>query len=580
MSGNHHVEDALYYCQDVLDGRIPACKWTKAACQRQLDDLDRQKSDDGFPYVFNGDKASEVIDFIERMPHVKGEWASRGEKLALHPSQKFRISTIFGWVHVETGNRRFIQVYIEEARKNGKSAETAAVANFMMTADKEEGAEIWSAATTRDQAAIVFKLSRAMARKASGYARHYGVAVHMRAMSVDHTNSTYQALSADAHTLDGLNPHFASLDEVHAAKTRSVYDVLESALGSRAQPLLWLITTAGFDRSGICYEIRTYLTRILNTTLHKHDGLGYEVAGSSAVDDTFFGIIYTIDDDDDYMDEACWIKANPLLDVSVKSEDIARMCKKASEMPSALNNFLTKRLNIWVNAATAWMDMRAWDSCAEPLDIEDFEGEECIIGIDLASRKDIAAVVRVFRREIEGEDHYYVKPRFYLPEETIDTSPNSQYSGWVRSGDLLVTAGNTIDFDEIEDDFLDDDEYFDIIETGVDPHQATQFMTRMMKKGVDITEVRPLVLNFSEPMKEVEALVLQGRLHHDGNPCMSWCVANTEAAPDKKDNIYPRKSTDANKIDGLVALLMAINLWMRHSGRTESVYESRGIRAL
>ena len=577
-----HVIDAYHYCEDVLEGVIPACKWTKAACQRHIDDLDRI-GDDDFPYVFSVKRALKTCNFLEKMGHIKGEWATRGEKLVLHPSQQFRITTVFGWVHKDSGYRRFRQVYIAEGRKNGKSLETSGIANYMFSDDGEEGAEIWSAATTRDQASIVFRGSRAMAKKSPGFVSHYGVNVQMRAMSIEHTNSSYSALSADAHTLDGLNPHLATLDELHAAKTRDVYDVLESALGARSQTLLWMITTAGFDRAGICFEIQTYLQRILNTTLHKHNGLGYTVEGTSAVDDTFFGVIYTIDDGDDFTDIEAWKKANPLLGVSVKEDDMARMCRKAQEMPSALNNFLTKRLNVWVSAAVAWMDMRAWDRCADhTLSIEDFEGQTCIIGVDLASRKDLAAVVKIFRKEIDHEMHYYFFPSFYLPEETVAMSPNSQYQGWARQGHLTVTGGNTIDFEEIEDDINDDASVYGVHQMGVDPHQATEFMVRMSKSGIDVIEVRPLVLNFSEPMKELEALVIAGRLHHDGNPVLGWNVANVECKLDHKDNIYPRRANESeeNKIDGVVASLMALNLWMRYEGRSGSVYDARGIRTL
>jgi len=576
-----HVAFANQYIDDVLTSKFPACKWIKAACQRQLDDLDRQDTED-FPYIFDEQAANKVCNFISNMPHIKGEWATRNELFVLHDSQQFRLTTIFGWIHRDTGYRRFRQVYISVARKNGKSFETAAVANYMMTEDGEQGPEIYSAATTVKQAEIVFKSSRSMARRALGFARHYGVQIHMRAMTIDETDASYTTLSSDADTLDGLNPHFASLDELHAQK-RGSYDVLESALGSRAQPLLWLITTSGFDRSSVCFEIQTYLQRILNTTLHKHQGLGYKVTGTSVTDETFFGVIYTIDEDDDFTDESIWQKANPLIDVSVKRDDLSRMCRKAQEMTSALNNFLTKRLNVWVNAATAWMDMVKYDACADAsLDIDDFEGETCIAGLDLASRWDLAAKVIIFRREIRGEHHYYLFPQFYLPEETVDTSSNSQYRGWERQGHILQTSGTIIDFDEIEEDLREDSLLCDLHQVGVDPHQATKVITDLSKEGFDIVEVTPMVQNFSEPMKELEALVLAKRLHHDGNPVLAWCIANTDCKPDRKGGIYPRKANeDENlKIDGLVATLIAMNLWMRYGGTEESVYEKRGIRKL
>jgi phage terminase large subunit-like protein len=248
-------------------------------------------------------------------------------------------------------------------------------------------------------------------------------------------------------------------------------------------------------------------------------------------------------------------------------------------MPSAANNFKTKHLNEWVNADTAWMDMRAWEACADPsLDAEQFADEPAWIALDLASKVDIAAKMSLFTRDVEGKQHFYVFGQYYLPRDTVDRGENSQYQGWESMGLLSVTDGAVIDFQVIEDDLLADCSRFEVREVPYDPFQATQLATRMMAQAVPMVEMRPTVLNFSEPMKQLEALVLQGRLHHDGNPVLTWMMSNVVAHMDAKDNIYPRKERPENKIDGVVALIMALGRALAdQSTGGASVYEERGL---
>jgi phage terminase large subunit-like protein len=545
---------ALRYAHQVVGGEIPSCKWVKAACQRQLDDLARAESDPHFPFEWRPDKAEHVCRFIELLPHVKAEWA--GRRLMLEPWQIFILTTVFGWYR-KTGYRRFRTVYIEVPRKNAKSTLSSGVALYMLTADGEQGAEAYSAATTREQARIVFNDAQAMATREPEFRRRFGVRVNAHSLAVPGTASKFHSLAAEGSTLDGLNVHFACVDELHAHKTRAVWDVLETGMGARAQPILWAITTAGFDRSGICYEQRTYVTSVLNAILRAHDGMGYPVKGSIAEDDTYFGIIYTIDDEDDWADPACWAKANPNYGVSVYPDDIKRLADKAIKVASARSNFLTKRLNVWVNAATAWMDMRKWDACADPqLDIEDFRGEDCVAGYDLAAKVDIAAQAKVFLRE----GRYYVFMRFYLPQARVESEENAQYAGWAEEGWITATPGATIDFEAIKADLREDAARFHMLEVPCDPWQASQFMSEMGEEGegLPMVEFRQTVQNMSEPMKELEAAVLDGRLVHDGNPVLTWMMANVIAKRDAKDNIFPCKEKEVNKIDGAVALIIAL----------------------
>ncbi|NBU45536.1 MAG: terminase large subunit [Betaproteobacteria bacterium] len=547
---NQTAKIARQYAEQVVAGEILSCRWVQLACQRQLNDLARFKGK-GSPYRFNPKlvdrdgrsfyPADNLCAFIERLPHVKGPLA--GESITLEPWQIFILSTVFGWVKSD-GKRRYRRSYIEVPRGNAKSTLSSAVALYMLAADGEGGAEVYSLATTRDQARIVFGDAQTMARRSAGFRSRFAVNVGAHNMHVLASGSKFEALSAEGSTLDGLNIHFGCVDELHAHKTRTVYDVVETGTGKRDNSLLWVITTAGSNRAGICYEARTFVTKLLNGVFE---------------DDTQFGIVYGLDDGDDWTTENALVKANPNWGISVRPEILGPLQAKAMQLPSAVNNFKTKHLNEWVNADTAWMDMRAWDVCGDSsLDIEAFTGQPCWVGLDLASKTDIAALMLMFQHP-EISDAYVVFGKYYLPEDTVQAAGNSQYPGWMRTGRLTVTPGNVIDFGWIEADLLDLVSRFAVQAVAFDPFQATQLSTRMLAEGLPMIEVRPTVLNFSEPMKTLEALVLQRKLVHDGDPVLTWMASNVVAHLDAKDNIYPRKERAENKIDGIVALIMALS---------------------
>ena len=550
MVAKNYAADAKRYAEQVVAGEILSCRWVQLACQRQLNDLARFKGK-GSPYRFNPKlvdrdgrsfyPADNLCAFIERLPHVKGPLA--GESITLEPWQIFILSTVFGWVKSD-GKRRYRRSYIEVPRGNAKSTLSSAVALYMLAADGEGGAEVYSLATTRDQARIVFGDAQTMARRSAGFRSRFAVNVGAHNMHVLASGSKFEALSAEGSTLDGLNIHFGCVDELHAHKTRTVYDVVETGTGKRDNSLLWVITTAGSNRAGICYEARTFVTKLLNGVIE---------------DDTQFGIVYGLDDGDDWTTENALVKANPNWGISVRPEILGPLQAKAMQLPSAVNNFKTKHLNEWVNADTAWMDMRAWDVCGDSsLDIEAFTGQPCWVGLDLASKTDIAALMLMFQHP-EISDAYVVFGKYYLPEDTVQAAGNSQYPGWMRTGRLTVTPGNVIDFGWIEADLLDLVSRFAVQAVAFDPFQATQLSTRMLAEGLPMIEVRPTVLNFSEPMKTLEALVLQRKLVHDGDPVLTWMASNVVAHLDAKDNIYPRKERAENKIDGIVALIMALS---------------------
>lgn len=544
-----YLQRALRYARRVVGGEEVAGELERLACERFLRDLERQESED-FPYRLDEVKGSRACRFIELLPHIKGEWAKpvyidgrfTYAKIRLEDWQVFIELQLFGWVHVETGLRRFRRSYEEIARKNAKSTRAAARELFLLTADGEPGAHCYSAATTGDQAREVFDVARNMALREPEFLRRFGVDVGKHDITVAETASSFKPLNAEGSTLDGLNIHGAVVDEVHAHKTRAVWDVLDSATGARSQALLSAITTAGSDRAGICYELRDYTVKVLRQVVD---------------DETWFGIIFTIDDGDLWHEPSVWRKANPNLGISVKLDDMEAACRKALAQPGSQATFLTKRLNVWVNSDSAWMDMRAWDRCADrSLTLEKVQHLPCWIPLDLASKVDVAAAPYLFHDA--DADRYYLVSRFWLPERAVEQGRNSQYDGWRRAGHLNVTDGEVIDFDQIEDALRADMCTLRVQELPYDPWQATQLSSHLLAEGAPMVEYRQTVQNMSEPMKTLEALVLQGKLVHDGNPVMTWMVSNVVCHRDVKDNIYPRKEREENKIDGPVAVIMGL----------------------
>lgn len=534
------VDRANRYIEQVLSGEVAACKWVQLACQRQLDDLARGE----WRYLFDRVAANRVCKFVENLPHIKGRQFA-GQRIQLQDWQCFILTTVFGWLDRVTELRRFKTVYIECPRKNGKSTLTAPVGLYLMAADREPGAEVYSAATTRDQAKIVWEDAKRMVERCTPLRQSLDIETAAHSIFVKRSASSFKALSRDQQgNLDGLNVHAGLIDELHGHRDRSIWDVIETATGARSQPLIWAITTAGSNRAGICYEQHLYVRKILNN-VHQ--------------DETYFGIIYTIDEKDDPFHPDTWKKANPNYDVSVNPEDLERKASKALQMAAAQNNFLTKHLNVWVNADTAWMNMQAWEKCGDPsLSEDDFVEDPCVMACDLATKVDIAARVKLFWRMVDGKKHYYVFGDYYLPEEAAEENRNSQYSGWAKTNRLILTDGNVTDYSIIEDHIRDDARRFNIMQVGFDPWQASNIMQRLQYDGLPVVEYRQTVQNMSEPMKELESLVLQGRLHHDGDPVLTWMIANVVCHVDAKENIYPRKERAENKIDGAVATIMAL----------------------
>lgn len=582
-----HVADSIEYAQEIVAGLIPACKWVKAACRRQLDDLDRWERDEAWTYEWRPELADRIVRFIELLPHVKGPLA--GEPIRLERWQKFILAVVFGWTRKADGRRRFRTVYEEIPRKNAKTTKLAGIGLYMLTADGELGAEVYSAATKEEQARIVFEIAQQQARMEPEFRATFGVEIFRKALAVRETGSKFVPLAAEADSLDGLNVSCALIDELHAHKTRAVHDVLDSGTGSRAQPLLWKITTAGSNRAGVCYDQRAYGIKVLNAVLKRHGGMGHRVEGEAVDDESFFAIIYTIDEGDDYFAEDTWRKANPNYGISVDPEDLQRMAGVAQIQAQALNEFLTKRLNVWVNADSAWMNMLAWEACGDPaLKEERFLGKRCVVALDAAFKKDLFAKVKVFRED----GHYYVFGRYYTNQEQTAQKGNEHLAAWVRKGWIRVTPGNVLDIEAVREELIGrkdaggkiedsgDLQRHEIAECCFDPAQLTQFSIELGEQGLTMVEIRPTVLNFSPAMKEIEALVAEKKLHHNGDPVLAWAISNVVCHFDAKDNIYPRKDDPSKKdrtkkIDPAIALCMAIARMMANEDHG-SVYEKRG----
>lgn len=541
-----YLREAERWAGDVLDGSVPACSWVRLAVERQQKDLEAYKGRNS-PYYFDRDAAEYVCAIAEHFPHIKGVWARGGDRLVLSPWQCFIYTTVFGWKRRDTRMRRFRIAYIEVPRKNGKTTMTIPVGLYLLACDQEEGAHVVAAATTRDQVVkTIFQDARHMARREPGFLAEFGVTVTAHAISQAATASKFEALAAEDTNLDGLNVHGALIDELHAHKSRGLWDVLETATGSRAQPLIWAITTAGVNRAGVCFDQRRHVVDVLKGVRE---------------DDTTFGIIFTVDEGDDPFDEQSWVKANPNYGVSIYPENLRSIAARAQTMPSMRTSFLTRHLDIWINADSSWLPIGAWESCADrTLTLESFERQDCFVGIDLATRSDITAVAILFPPAGERKT-WAVFCRYYLPEDVIERAENTHYQGWERTGLLIGTPGAVTDLDYVIDDLMNLSERFEVRELAHDPWKNLPLITGLEKRGTiaPVVEVRQTAGMLSPAMRELEALILAKTIRFDGDPILTWMISNVVAHHHPNDAITPRKESSEKKIDGVLALLMALD---------------------
>ncbi len=570
------------YVDAVLNGEQPACRWVRLACERHRRDLETGHERGLY---FDETAAKVAIAFFSMLRHWKGEWA--GRPVILEPAQQFWIWSLFGWKRAD-GSRRFRTAYLEVARKNGKTTIAAGIGLFLAFAEGEPGAEVYSTATKRDQARISHRDATEMVKKSPELARMIGI--FRDNLHELKSGSKFEPLSSDHNTLDGLNAHGVVADELHAWSGLGLWGVLKTATGSRRQSLIVGITTAGVDQQGICYQQRGYVTRILRGLVE---------------DDAYFGIIYTLDTkrdwpdlqttveheedpsgqlEDDWQDEATWVKANPLLGVSKKWDAIRGDAREARNKPAELNNFLRWHLNIWTQATTRWVNPIFWAKCGATAVSEDaLAGRACYGGLDLSQIYDITALVLVFPPE-EEEELYQVVCRFWLPEDNMaDRVRKDQvpYDVWARLGFLRLTPGNVVDYDFILAEIDELAQRYDIREIGYDRWGATLVSQRLMEMG-GAEWVVPIGQGFasmSPPMKELGKLIAGQKLAHGNNPVLSWMADNLVAREDPAGNLKPDKEKSREKIDGITALVMGIDRATRQEN-AGSKYEDEELLVL
>lgn len=594
------------YVASVLAGRIPVNQLVRQAVERHQRDLETGAARG---LRFDAPTARRALAFFGVLRHSKGEWAGRPFKL--EPWQQFVLAVIFGWLR-EDGTRRFRHVYIELPRKNGKSTLIAGIGLYLFLADGEPGAEVYAAATKRDQARIVHSEAIRMV-KASPVLRKEAV-IFRDNLNVPTTNSKFEPLGADSDTMDGLNIHGAIVDELHAHKTRGVVDVLVTAVGSRRQPLIVEITTAGWDRKSVCWEHHDYTRQVVEKLVE---------------DDAWFGFVAGIDEGDDWADPKVWIKANPNYGVSVKPDDLKRLAERAKRIPAEQNAFKRLRLCVWTEQTEVWLDMVEWDACGvEPVDLDDLAGRKCYAGLDLADTTDIAALVLDFPEDDDlpadeaeqaeaaqalrdaesglqsGSEPDEAAPApddgadsesgavepvrktthtlvawFWVPEGNLierARKTNVPYLSWVEQGLMQATEGNVIDYAAIRAKLDELAQHFEIVEVAYDRWGSTQMVQWMQDGGLEVVPFGQGFASMSPAAKEFVNLLLARRLRHGGNIILRWMAGNAVVRSDPAGNIKPDKSKSSGKIDGIVAAIMAVDRATRHAN-TESVYETRGL---
>jgi phage terminase large subunit-like protein len=533
------TESAKAYAKDVIAGKIPAGTYVRLACQRFQDDLKRKD----WEFEYRPELADRAVKFMQLMPHTKGKWSAKKEVLILQWWQCFIECNLFGWVRKETGMRRFRESYEEVPRKNGKSIRLAARGLYLFAADGEAGAEVYSGATTEKQAHEVFRPAWQMVNKLNGLRERFGIeqsgnAKNPGTMYVMEDMSKFEPIIGKPG--DGSSPHAALIDEYHEHDSDAMVDTMQTGMGAREQPLLSIITTAGSNLGGPCYEKRRDVIRILEGQVQ---------------DETIFGIIFGLDEDDEWDNPDSLIKANPNYGISVFPEFLNAQLEQARRSASKQNAFRTKHLNQWVGARTVWMNMLAWQRQKKVLDIKDFAKCKCWVAVDLASKKDVAAVVAIF----EQDGQYFVIPKFYAPESAAEE--NEKYRDFATGGFMVLTPGSMTDYAFIEEELKSLASKVNLQDVCFDDWQANYLMTRLAETSITVKDFNQTVRNMSEPMKEVEARTLSRTLWHDGNPVMTWMMGNVSAKMDAKENIYPRKDNESDplcKIDGPVALIMAM----------------------
>ena len=514
-------------------------------------------------YRFSLEAGQRVISFCEDFcRHYKGEWS--GTPMYLAPWQKLILLETFGWLK-EDGYRLHRTLWIEVARKNGKSQLAAALGVYLLVADQEPGAEVYASATKRDQARIVFDAAKQIVNQSPELRKH--VQVQRANLHVLRTSSKFEPLSSEGHSLDGLSPHGNIVDELHSHRNRMVYDKLITAQGSRRQPLNVCITTAGiYDPKQVGYQLHEHAVAILDGMIE---------------DDSWMVWLSCSDEGDDPYDESTWQKANPNIGVSIYPSFLEQRASEALSQPSSFNSFQRLHLNKWTSQVERWLDMEAWNECDGDVDMESLRGRECYAGLDLSSKLDLTALALVFPPL--DDDLWRLWVRCYMPRSTMverERVDHTPFSQWERQGWVTPTPGDVIDYDYIVADIDRLSTEYALLEVAYDPWAAQQTALKLRDDyGVPVVPMRQGYRSLSEPSKEFERLIIGRQLAHGGNGCLTWQCSNTSVSHDPANNIKPDKSNQTQKIDGVVASIMAIGRAVLLAD-TGSVYEDEGIMVI
>jgi phage terminase large subunit-like protein len=526
------------YIRDVVAGKIVASKLVRQQFERHLRDLEQGPARG---LVFDRAAAQRVIDFFAGfLCHTEGEYD--GKPFILDPYQQAVVWILYGWKWAATGYRRFKFAYLEIARGQGKSAFASGLCIYELIAFGEPGAQVYSAATDKKTAKLVWDTAALMVRRSPALSKR--ITLFRDNMHIPGTASKFEPCSSEDTNLMGLRPSFICLDELHAHATSGVWDVMISAMGKRRNPLLFAITNSGFDRTSVCWRQREYSEKVLAGIIE---------------DDAWFAFIAGLDPEDDWEDESNWPKANPALGTIVNLDDMRQQALKAKADPSALNSFLRFRLSVWTSADTAWMPMDKWDLCNAAVDQEALKGRPCYGGLDLSTTTDISAFVLLFPPY--GDDPlWYVLPKLFLPEDAIAQRSKRDrvpYDVWARQGFFELTPGNVIDYDFIRAAIRELAEQYDIREIAFDRWNSSQLVTQLMADGFEMVKFGQGYESMNAPTKRLLELVLTGELAHGGHPVMRWSASNVRCTPDPAGNIKMDKGKSREKIDPMVALDMA-----------------------
>ena len=512
---------------------------------------------------YDEDAADYAVRFIECLTHTKGIWS--GKKFKLLEWQEQIIRDVFG-ILKPNNYRQFNTAYIEVPKKNGKSELAAAIALFLCCADGEERAEVYGCAADRQQASIVFEVAADMVRMCPALNRRVKILASTKRILFKPTNSFYQVLSAEAYSKHGFNISGVIFDELHTQPNRELFDVMTKGSGdARMQPLYFLITTAGNDTESICYETHQKALDILE---------------GRKTDPTFYPVIYGVSESEDWTSPEVWKKANPSLGVTVGLDKVQAACDSARQNPGEENSFRQLRLNQWVKQSIRWMPMEKWDACNFEVDPAELEGRICYGGLDLSSTTDITAFVLVFP-PIDEEDKFFVLPYFWVPEENVSLRvrrDHVQYDVWEKQGFLKTTEGNVVHYGYIEKFIEKLGEKYNIREIAFDRWGAVQMVQNLEGMGFTVVPFGQGFSSMSPPTKELMKLVLEKRIAHGGHPVLRWNMDNIFIRQDPAGNIKADKAKSTEKIDGAIALIMALDRAVRNGNvMTESIYDSRGL---